>query len=134
MSTKQVVLLPKPTPLKQEKQQKQLKQQTLQSLLSNDSAPTVVAESAPKRIIRKIRPVAKGQTTLATTAVAAETPTEDSVLVLTSEDPEVTAFYKSLTATEMRVHVLAKTSPLGLGTSYDVRGTHGFLKWKKARA
>jgi len=128
MSTKKVVLLPKKPVMKQ------LKQTTLQSLLSNDSAPTVVAESAPKRIVRKIRPVAKGQTTLATTAEAAEAPKEDSILSLTSEDPEVAAFYKSLSPSEMRTHVLAKTSPLGLGTSYDVRGTHGFLKWKKARA
>jgi len=132
MSTKQVVLLQKPKP-KPSKPLKPPMQQTLQSLLSNDSAPTVVAESAPKRIIRKIRPVAKGQTTLSIATASLETPKEEHVSAMSSEDLEVETFYKSLTPSEMRVHVLA-SSPTGLGTSYDVRGTHGFLKWKKARA
>lgn len=49
---------------------------------------------------------------------------------LTSEDPTVAAFYKSLTPVEMTAHRIAT---LKLGTSYDVTRTRGFQAWSKAR-
>jgi hypothetical protein len=49
---------------------------------------------------------------------------------LTSEDPTVAAFYKSLTPAEMTAHRIATVK---LGTSYDVTRTRGFMAWSKAR-
>lgn len=49
---------------------------------------------------------------------------------LTSEDPVVTAYYKSLTPAEMTAHRIATVK---LGTSYDVTRTRGFQAWSKAR-
>ena len=48
---------------------------------------------------------------------------------LLSEIPEVQAFYKSLNKAEQVAHSIAKEK---LGTSYDVRRTHGYIKWKKS--
>lgn len=47
---------------------------------------------------------------------------------LTSNDPEIQAFYNQLTDKERIAHSIAVDK---LGTSYDVSRTHGFLKWKK---
>jgi len=55
---------------------------------------------------------------------AATTPKND---VLRSTDPDVQAFYDSLTPYERIAHTIAVDK---LGTSYTVRRTHGFLKWK----
>lgn len=49
---------------------------------------------------------------------------------LLSDDPDVRAFYNTLTPNEVIAHSIAVTK---LGTSYDVTRTHGFLKWKSAR-
>jgi len=49
---------------------------------------------------------------------------------LTSDDPIVAAFYKTLTPAEMTAHRIATTK---LGTSYDVTRTRGFLAWSKTR-
>ena len=49
--------------------------------------------------------------------------------VLVSEDPEVRAFYSQLKPAELIAHRIAVDK---LGTSYDVRRTHGFLKWLAA--
>jgi hypothetical protein len=48
---------------------------------------------------------------------------------LTSDDPEIQAFYNQLTDKERIAHSIAVDK---LGTSYDVSRTHGFLKWKKS--
>lgn len=47
--------------------------------------------------------------------------------MLCSDDPEVQAFYRDLTPYERIAHTVAVEK---LGTSYTVRRTHGFLKWK----
>ena len=60
------------------------------------------------------------QTTTTTTSVT-------STDVLCSTDPETQAFYDSLTPSERIAHTVAVEK---LGTSYTVRRTHGFLKWK----
>jgi catalase len=46
-------------------------------------------------------------------------------------DAEVLAFYASLTPNERKAHTIAATD---LGTSYDVRTTHGFRRWFLKRA
>lgn len=48
---------------------------------------------------------------------------------LTSEDPEVAAFYAQLSPRERIAHTIAIDK---LGTSYDVTRTHAFVKWTKA--
>jgi hypothetical protein len=63
--------------------------------------------------------------TVATTAVVSAIPN-----VLTSADPDVTAFYSGLTPNEIIAHTIAFDK---LGTSYDVTRTHGFLRWKASR-
>lgn len=47
---------------------------------------------------------------------------------LTSQDPDVSAFYAQLNHYERIAHTIAIDK---LGTSYDVTRTHSFLKWKK---
>lgn len=60
----------------------------------------------------------------ATAAAAASVPsTPDS-------DPLVCEFYASLGPKERIAHTIAVDK---LGTSYDVRRTHGFLKWLKTK-
>lgn len=41
-------------------------------------------------------------------------------------EKDINAFYASLSSNERRAHEIAIKS---LGTSYDVRATHGFRKW-----
>jgi hypothetical protein len=52
---------------------------------------------------------------------------------LTHPDPLVQEYYASLMPNEIIAHTIAKTATNGLGTSYDVTCTHGFLCWQKAR-
>lgn len=47
---------------------------------------------------------------------------------LTSDDPNVSAFYAQLTDRERTAHKIAVEK---LGTSYDVTRTHGYVKWSK---
>jgi hypothetical protein len=110
---------------------KKVKQPTLFSVLSKDSSPTMVLESATKKVVRKVKPVAKGQSTLVAESV--EMPEEATLeeSPLTSEDPDVAAFYASRTPAELRAHTLAVEK---LATSYNVRRTRGFLEWQKTRA
>lgn len=49
---------------------------------------------------------------------------------LTSDDPEVAAFYAQLGPRERIAHTIAIDK---LGTSYDVTRTHAFTKWKKSQ-
>ena len=49
--------------------------------------------------------------------------------ILTSSDPEVQQFYHQLTPQEQIAHTVAIEK---LGTSYNVRRTHGFNKWLKS--
>jgi hypothetical protein len=49
---------------------------------------------------------------------------------LTSEDPDVAAFYAQLNPRERIAHTIAIDK---LGTSYDVTRTHAFVKWMKNR-
>ena len=54
--------------------------------------------------------------------------------ILQSTQPEVQAFYDSLTKAEVLAHSIAIEK---LGPSYDVTRTHGYAKWqatKKAKA
>ena len=48
--------------------------------------------------------------------------------LLATTNPEVEAFYKTLTPSERIAHEIAVEK---LGTSYDVTRTHGFLRWSK---
>lgn len=54
-------------------------------------------------------------------------PTKPPELLATT-NPEVEAFYKTLTPAERIAHEIAVEK---LGTSYDVTRTHGFLRWSK---
>ena len=45
-------------------------------------------------------------------------------------DPEIVAFMASLTANERIAHRIAVEK---LGTSYDIRRTHGFVNWSKRK-
>jgi HPt (histidine-containing phosphotransfer) domain-containing protein len=47
---------------------------------------------------------------------------------LKSEDTLVEAFYKQLSPSERTAHTLAVEL---LGSSYDVRSTHGYIRWKR---
>jgi len=47
---------------------------------------------------------------------------------LKSVDPLVEAFYKQLNPSERTAHTLAVEL---LGSSYDVRSTHGYIRWKR---
>ena len=46
-------------------------------------------------------------------------------------DPQVNAFMASLTPSEQIAHKIAKEK---LGTSYDIRRTHGFVRWSASKA
>jgi hypothetical protein len=46
-------------------------------------------------------------------------------------DPQITAFMASLTPSEQIAHTIAKDK---LGTSYDIRRTHGFVRWSASKA
>ena len=62
---------------------------------------------------------------VATASVVATPP----AAILRSSDPDVQAFYDSLTSSERIAHEIAIDK---LGTSYDVTRTHGFTKWKRS--
>lgn len=47
-----------------------------------------------------------------------------------SSDPLVQEFYDQLSPMEVIAHSIAVE---GLGTSYDITRTHGFLKWSRAK-
>ena len=46
-------------------------------------------------------------------------------------DPDIGAFMASLTPNERIAHTIAVEK---LGTSYDIRRTHGFVRWSQAKA
>ena len=77
---------------------------------------------------------AKTETTVAettvATAVAAETTVATAVAEKADADKDLAAFYASLTPNERKAHAIAVTD---LGTSYNVRATHGFVRWSKHR-
>lgn len=125
-------------------------QETLVSLFSKPAVVSKPKATAPSRVVledaevhapglsmKKPVKLAKGQETLlALFSKPTDTPVTTTAAVtdrLTSTDAEVQAFYDSLTPRETIAHRIALT-PKGLGTSYDVRRTNGFLKWQKARA
>ena len=68
--------------------------------------------------------------TVTPTPVAAAAADGVDTSILTSTDPDVQAFYDSLSSRERIAHAIAIDK---LGTSYDVVRTHGFLKWMRAR-
>ena len=70
-------------------------------------------------------------TATAAAATAAPVATIAVADTLTSTDPDVQAFYNSLTSRERIAHEIAIDK---LGTSYDVTRTHGFTKWKRTAA
>ena len=55
---------------------------------------------------------------------------EKTESTLQSSNPEVQAFYDSLTKAEVLAHTIAVEK---LGTSYDVTRTHGYAKWQATR-
>jgi hypothetical protein len=59
-------------------------------------------------------------------------PTETPLVLppLESTDPDISAFYAQLSDRERVAHAIAI---LKLDTSYDVRRTHAFQKWRKSR-
>ena len=68
--------------------------------------------------------------TTAATTVAAETTVAAAVAEKADADKDLAAFYASLTPNERKAHAIAVTD---LGTSYNVRATHGFVRWSKHR-
>ena len=46
-------------------------------------------------------------------------------------DPDIAAFMASLTSNERIAHTIAVEK---LGTSYDIRRTHGFVRWSAAQS
>lgn len=64
------------------------------------------------------------------TAVAAASSSRIDTSVLTSEDPDIAAFYAQLNPQERIAHTIAIDK---LGTSYDVVRTHAYTKWLKTR-
>jgi hypothetical protein len=93
--------------------------------------PVVDAHQGSIQILFK-----KSATATATTAGAAApapAPTAAAthpVVPTTESDPLVSEFYASLGPKERIAHTIAVDK---LGTSYDVKRTHGFLKWLKNR-
>lgn len=84
-----------------------------------------------------IKPVPKDQANIqfmfsksARTPKPVITETKKPETILTSTNPDVEAFYKTLTAAERIAHELAVEK---LGTSYDVSRTHGFLRYLAAK-
>lgn len=76
---------------------------------------------------------AKTAETTVATAVAtavATTVAETTVAEKADADKDLAAFYASLTPNERKAHAIAVTD---LGTSYNVRATHGFVRWSKHR-
>ena len=69
------------------------------------------------------------ETTVAETTVAAAV-AETHPSVPQNADKDLAAFYASLTPNERKAHAIAVTD---LGTSYNVRATHGFVRWSKHR-
>ena len=91
------------------------------NILSMFAAAKSTAEEVPakKTLTKSAKP------TLVTESAPVEKPAD-----LTSEDPLVAAFYKSLSPAEATAHRIAT---IKLGTSYDVTRTRGFLAWSKTR-
>jgi hypothetical protein len=87
------------------------RQTTIQSMFAAPRKPTAVA------------------TTVTPTVPSAAADGVDTS-ILTSTDPDVQAFYDSLSSRERIAHAIAIDK---LGTSYDVVRTHGFQKWMRAR-
>jgi hypothetical protein len=99
-------LMPAPLPFRSQMPPKQTT--TLTSLFSKAvKAPS--AETVPSNTV-----TVKTAATAAVAAVAAD----------------IEAFYASLTPNERKAHAIAVTD---LGTSYNVRATHGFIRWSKHR-
>jgi hypothetical protein len=87
------------------------RQTTIQSMFAAPRKPTIAAAPTPTAAPK-----------------AADGGVDASIL--TSTDPDVQAFYDSLSSRERIAHAIAIDK---LGTSYDVVRTHGFLKWMRAR-
>ena len=115
--------------------------------MSKSTKKTILMNSVVCTATPKQQNILSMFTSAAASATAATKPTEpkkkleaDAVATeptkalttddLTSDDPIVAAFYKSLSANEMIAHRIATTK---LGTSYDVTRTRGFLAWSKTR-
>jgi hypothetical protein len=87
---------------------------------------------------RKVVPIATGKQNIGflftqkTNTLTGSIPEmkEESTLPpqLKSVDPLVEAFYKQLNPSERTAHTLAVEL---LGSSYDVRSTHGYIRWKR---
>lgn len=91
------------------------------------------SESKQPNILSMFAAAAKTTDASAKKTVSIKEPAAVSTSVekpMTSEDPLVAAFYKSLSPAEMTAHRIATVK---LGTSYDVTRTRGFLAWSKAR-
>ena len=71
--------------------------------------------------------VATTETESATATASAATATGSAATAFTPPvDEHIAAFYASLSPNERKAHEIAAKS---LGTSYDVRRTHGFTRW-----
>lgn len=77
--------------------------------------------------------LSKQTNTLTTFFLKPPTPTESPQTAFAPEprisaigEKDIDAFYASLSPNERRAHEIARKS---LGTSYDVRATHGFRNW-----
>jgi hypothetical protein len=77
------------------------------------------------------RTVAATEKTVATVAETITTPPVNADADADADaDKDLAAFYASLTPNERKAHAIAVTD---LGTSYNVRATHGFIRWSKHR-
>jgi hypothetical protein len=70
------------------------------------------------------------KTVAATEKTVATTVPETTTTVPQNADKDLAAFYASLTPNERKAHAIAV---IDLGTSYNVRATHGFVRWSKHR-
>ena len=74
--------------------------------------------------------VATTEKTVATTVPETTTTPPLNADAEADADKDLAAFYASLTPNERKAHAIAVTD---LGTSYNVRATHGFIRWSKHR-
>jgi hypothetical protein len=89
--------------------------------------PTIPKQEAVAGKAGKAEPVeaVKAINTFATTGTESATALAGSAAT-PPVDEHIAAFYASLSPNERKAHEIAAKS---LGTSYDVRRTHGFTRW-----
>ena len=95
--------------------------------MSTSKQNTLTFFYGKKAAVPLSEPTAVATKPITTTTIAATVATVAATETSTaSEDEHIAAFYASLSPNERKAHEIAARS---LGTSYDVRRTHGFTRW-----